>query len=102
MKRYRVEVEREATSDILNIFRYISEKSPANAAIVSERIWDEIKSLAVLPRRYEVHRSSRRPERVVRSMSLPPFIIYYRIPDQQSVVQVLTVRHGARRQPRSF
>jgi plasmid stabilization system protein ParE len=33
---------------------------------------------------------------------VPPFIIYYRITEKPATVRVLTVRHGARRQPRRF
>jgi len=35
-------------------------------------------------------------------MPVPPFIIYYHIIDQRRAVEVMTIRHGARRQPRRF
>jgi plasmid stabilization system protein ParE len=35
-------------------------------------------------------------------MPVPPFVIYYRVLEAERIVEVLTVRHGARRQPRRF
>jgi plasmid stabilization system protein ParE len=35
-------------------------------------------------------------------MAAPPYIIYYRVLEDQKVVQILTIRHGSRRQPRRF
>jgi plasmid stabilization system protein ParE len=35
-------------------------------------------------------------------MPVPPFIIYHRVLESERIVEVLTVRHGARRQPRRF
>jgi plasmid stabilization system protein ParE len=59
-------------------------------------------SLDRLPHRCKVHRSNRNSTRVIRSLPVPPFIVYYRIIEADRVVEVITVRHGARRQPRSF
>jgi plasmid stabilization system protein ParE len=35
-------------------------------------------------------------------MSVPPFIVYYRTDDKRRSVRILTIRHGARRQPKRF
>jgi plasmid stabilization system protein ParE len=55
-----------------------------------------------LPHRYKVHEHRKDPSLAVRSMPVPPFIVYYRVDDVRLSVRVLSVRHGARRQPRRF
>src|SRR5947208_17053295 len=99
---YEIRLMPEAARDLQQIFDYVEKDSPQHAPAIVKRILDAIDSLQQLPRRCKVHRSSRTPRRVVRSMSVPPYIIYYRVYDQDQVVEVLTVRHGARRQPRRF
>ncbi|HWB54899.1 MAG TPA: type II toxin-antitoxin system RelE/ParE family toxin [Tepidisphaeraceae bacterium] len=101
-KSYRVVLLREAFEDIDRIIDYIKEYSPANAAKVLNRLWDASQSLEILPHRYEVYRSYRDRNRVVHSMAVPPFIVYYRILEQHQTVEVMTIRHGSRRQPRNF
>ena len=38
----------------------------------------------------------------VRRMPVPPFLVYYRVNDDTKTVDIVAVRHGARRQPRTF
>jgi plasmid stabilization system protein ParE len=35
-------------------------------------------------------------------MPVSPFIVYYRVDDKRGAVRILTVRHGARRQPQRW
>ena len=99
---YRIRMMPEASADLAQIFDHIERDSPQNAALVVEAIINAVDSLTQFPHRYKVHRSSRDPDRTVRSMPVPPFIVYYRVIEQHQVIRVLTVRHGARRQPRGF
>jgi toxin ParE1/3/4 len=101
-ERYRVVIMPEASAEMTRAFEYIERDSPQNAAGVVESIFAAIDSLEHLPHRCKVHRSNRNPARVIRSLPVPPFIVYYRIAEADRVVGVITVRHGARRQPRSF
>jgi plasmid stabilization system protein ParE len=39
---------------------------------------------------------------IVRRMPVPPYLIYYRVDDARRVVEVITIRHGKRRPPKSF
>jgi len=98
-EHYHVIIEPRASSDLISIYAYIEKDSPQNAASVSQMLFDAIDSLEFFPHRYKVHRWRRNPMRVVRSMPVPPFIVYYRILEPHHAVQVLTVRHGAQRQP---
>jgi toxin ParE1/3/4 len=100
--RYRVIILPRASADLQELFEYIERQSPQNASGVARQIIDAIDSLEELPHRYEVHASSRDPSRVVRSMPVPPFIVYYRTDEKRLSVHILTIRHGARRQPKRF
>src|SRR3954471_23217179 len=98
---YRVIVLPQAIDDLDHITAYIRQSSPQNAALVFARLWAAARSLSALPHRYEIHRYRRYPAKAVRSMAVPPFIIYYRIDETARIVRILTIYHGARRQPRS-
>jgi plasmid stabilization system protein ParE len=99
---YRVNIQPEASADLVATFEFIERDSPQNAVSMMEAIFASIDSLKYFPHRSKVHRSARKPTRVVYAMSVEPFIIYYRIREADRVVEVLTVRHGARKQPRRF
>jgi toxin ParE1/3/4 len=99
---YEVRITGEAGSDLAAIHRYISGDSPQNADGVVDRLLNSIDSLEHLPHRYKVYRRGSRPNRVVRSMPVSSFVIYYEVREDERVVRILTVRHGARRRPRSF
>jgi plasmid stabilization system protein ParE len=98
----RIRILPEAATDLAGIFDHIQQQSPQNAASVIEELINAIDSLSLFPRRYKVHRSARRGRRPVRSMPVPPFIVYYRIIEEHDTVEVMTVRHGAQRQPRGL
>lgn len=101
-QRYRVLMMPEAAADLTGILDHIERDSAQNARAVIATLIDAIDSLTHFPHRYKVHRSVRDPNRVVRSMPVPPHVVYYRVIEQHHVVRVLTVRHGARRQPQRF
>src|SRR6202034_605391 len=94
---YRVIVLPTAYADLDRITNYIAQDSPQNAAGMLDRLWRATQSLGLFPQRYEVHELRRDPAKTVRSMPVPPFIMYYRIDESLHVVRVLTVRHGRRR-----
>jgi plasmid stabilization system protein ParE len=100
--RYHVIISPKATQALSEICSYIEHESPANAALVATRLIAAIDSLEQLPHRYEVHEHRQDARKTVRSMAVPPFIIYYRIDDHVQSVRILSVRHGARRQPERF
>ncbi|HET6247192.1 MAG TPA: type II toxin-antitoxin system RelE/ParE family toxin [Tepidisphaeraceae bacterium] len=101
-ERYRIIILPRASSDISRTFNYIEKKSAQNAVSVATRVIEAIDSLMEMPQRCKVYRSSRDPNHVVHALSLPPFIIYYRVIPSERIVVVLTIRHGAQRQPRRF
>ncbi|HEX4797412.1 MAG TPA: type II toxin-antitoxin system RelE/ParE family toxin [Humisphaera sp.] len=102
LDRYRIIILPRASADIAEAHAYIERDSPQNATAVVRRLIQTIDSLELLPHRFKVYRASRNAARVVRSVPVPPHILYYRVVERDKVVLILTIRHGARRQPRSF
>src|SRR3954464_15114686 len=100
--QYDVRISKEASGDILAIHHYIEQRSPQNATRMVERLFRTIEALEHLPHRYKIFRKGNKTRGPVRSMPVPPFIVYYRVVESDRVVRILTVRHGARRQPRTF
>jgi plasmid stabilization system protein ParE len=102
MDRYRVIITPRASSDIESIHRFIEQDSPQNAAGMIQKLIDAIDSLQILPHRYSIYSGARRPSTAVRKMVVYPYLLYYRVDDGRRQVDVVTIRHGKRRQPRSF
>ncbi len=100
--QYRVIILPEAYDNLDQILDYIKSESPQNAAKTVDRLWKAAQSLGQFPRRYKVHRRTRRPAQTIRSMPVPPFVIYYHIVENPRTVRILTVRHAARQPPTRF
>jgi plasmid stabilization system protein ParE len=101
-RTYRVIVSPEAFNNLDEILDFIADVSPQVAADTIDRLWTATQSLNRFPNRYPVYQIRRRPELVVRSMPVRPFVNYYRVVEKTRTVRVLLVRHSARRQPRKF
>jgi toxin ParE1/3/4 len=101
-QRYRRILLPEAAANIAEIHDYISKDAPQNAALVVRRFMDAIDSLDLFPHRCKIHASNKNPDRVVRSLPVSSFIIYFRILEKDQTVEVMTIRRGSRRQPRRF
>ena len=102
MSEYRVIITPIAGSEIEEIHRYISKDSAANAAAMVTRILDALEPLKQFPHRAKIDRQSPGLRHPVRSLVVKPYIIYFRVLDDDRVVRVLSVRHGARRPPKRF
>ena len=100
--RYRIRAMPRASNDIVGICSYIEKDSPQNAAKVAQILLDAIDSLEIFPHRYTVHEHRKDASKTVYAMPVPPFIVYYRVVERLSLVEVLTVLHGHRKQPRRF
>ena len=99
---YRVIVSPEAIRNLDAILVWMKRDSVQNALTVFDSLWQATQSLQRFPHRYKIYRQNRKSQLVIRSMPVPPFVIYYRVIERFTTVRVLTVRHGARRQPRRF
>jgi plasmid stabilization system protein ParE len=101
-QKFAINVTAEAHRDLQEIDDYIFLSSPQNASLVATRIWAEIDSLGTFPRRANIFEANEDPDEIVHSLSASSFIIYYRVIESTSTVEVLTIRRGARDRPRRF
>lgn len=95
---YRVELSPRALVDIDDIVGHIHQHSPGNASRFRPRLFAKIGKLATFPRGY-----SRAPEAEhcsfdVRQSFVDRYRVLFTIRDMDSLVYVLTIRHGARRE----
>jgi toxin ParE1/3/4 len=97
---YRVLISVRASADLQSIFDYIERDSPQNAVKVIAGLLDAMDGLVLLPRRYPVVTSTRKPRHETRLMPVRPYLVYYRIIEPDKVILISEVRHGARRRPR--
>lgn len=86
--------------DLTQIHQFIAEHSPANAGRVAERILNSVESLQGLPHRTVIERQNPHLRFPVRTLPVRPYIVYFRVNDQEKAVLLLRVQHGARRRPR--
>jgi addiction module RelE/StbE family toxin len=94
--RYRVIVSPQALDDLEQILDYVARDSPSNAVRVINRLLLELDSLEMFPGRYSEAKTTEAAHGELRSMPSPPFRILYQILQQQRVVRVVSVEHGAR------
>jgi plasmid stabilization system protein ParE len=99
MAQYRVIITPRAGADLQAIYDYIAKDSAANAAGMVERILNALEPLKQFPHRTVVERQNPRLRHPVRSIAVRPDVVYFRVLDDEQVVRVLHVRHGARRRP---
>jgi plasmid stabilization system protein ParE len=97
---YRIIMSPEAAADFESVHAYITQDSPAAAARMVERILAAIDTLTSFPHRTLAAHVSSRLRYPVRSLSVRPYVVYFRTLEDEHVVRILTVRHGARRRPR--
>jgi plasmid stabilization system protein ParE len=67
-----------------------------------ERVLDAIDSLEIFPRRTVVERQSPKLKYPVRSLPVKPYVIYFRVIEDEKTVIIRHIRHGARRKPEKF
>jgi len=99
---YRIILSPEAASDLQSLYDYISKDSSDNAAKMVGRILEAIETLETIPHRNIVEHQSKRIRRPVRSLPVKPYIIYFRVLEEQQAVMIHSVRHGARRRRKRF
>lgn len=99
---YKIILSPEAATDLESLHEYISKDSPQNAAKMIGRILDAISSLETFPRRNIVENQSKKIRRPVRSLPVRPYIVYFRILEEQQAIIIHSVRHGARRRRKRF
>lgn len=99
LPKYRVRLTSQALFDLEEIHASISRDSPQNAALMLERILDSIDLLEVFPHRTVVERQTSSLRFPVRSLPVKPYVIYFRVIEDERIVVIRHIRHGARQQP---
>ena len=101
-RRYRILLSKRVASDLERIFDHIAKDWPDAAAKMVDRILGSIERLKMFPHRNVVMGQSPRLKHPVRSLPVPPYVVFFRVMDAQGVVRVVQVRHGAQRRPKRF
>jgi toxin ParE1/3/4 len=94
---YRLLYTQRALNDLAEIVGHIAEDDADAASRFGGSLLDHVDLLARFPRMGSIIR--KRPQ--VRKLVHSPFLIYYRLDDNKRVVEVVHVRHGARKPPGS-
>jgi plasmid stabilization system protein ParE len=100
--QYRISYSPAAIAVIAKIYTYIAQDSPENAEGMTERILAAIDLLGHFPRRQRAWRYGQSPDETVYSLPIPPYMIFFRISEHESVVRIAHIRHGARRPLKRF
>ncbi|MGA6981415.1 MAG: type II toxin-antitoxin system RelE/ParE family toxin [Candidatus Sulfotelmatobacter sp.] len=94
---YQLLYTQRALTDLAEIIAHIAEDDANAASRFGSSLLDHIDLLARFPHMGSIAR--RRPQ--VEKLLHTPFLIYYRTKDESRTVEVLHVRHGARKPPSS-
>jgi plasmid stabilization system protein ParE len=97
--RYRIVLPSRVANELEKIFDYIHQDSPQNATEMIARILRAIEGLKAFPYRNVAGARSKAP---VRSLPVQSYIIFFRVLGEEGVVEILQVRHGARKRPKRF
>jgi plasmid stabilization system protein ParE len=92
---YRLLYTQRALNDLAEIIGHIAEDDPDAASRFGGSLLDHVDLLARFPRMGSIIR--RRPQ--VRKLVHSPFLIYYRLDDVNRMIQIVHLRHGARKPP---
>jgi plasmid stabilization system protein ParE len=95
--RYRIEYAPKAKAELTAIHDYIAQDSAQNAANMIEKILHAIDGLDTFPMRRVVQEPSKRLPYPVRVLPVPPYLVFFRVLERDAVVQIMRIRHGARR-----
>src|SRR5437763_11872125 len=77
--QYHVRLSAEVLRDLEGIHAYIAKDSISAASKMIQTLLDAIDSLEVLPHRAVVERQSAKLKYPVRSLAVPPYVIYFRV-----------------------
>lgn len=98
---YRVIISKRADADLEAIHGSISRSSPDGAVTVVGDVLKSLELLAVLPKRNRVV-TTPPTNPPVRSLPVPPYMVYFEVYEDRRVVYVLRIRHGARKPLKRF
>ena len=95
---FRLQYTQRALNDLAEIIGYIADDDADSASRFGRSLLEHIDLLTRFPRMGSVTR--KRPR--VRKLLHSPILVYYRIDEGKGFIEVLHLRHAARRTPKSF
>jgi plasmid stabilization system protein ParE len=99
---FRILLSKRVAEDLTSIHAHISKESPHYAAVMIGQILDAIERLKILPHRNVVVGQGAKARHPVRSLPVPPYMVFFRTLDKERVVRILRVRHGAQRRLKRY
>ena len=93
MTQYKIDIAPQAAKEIENIYLYIAEDSPNNAARWFFAIYDKIQTLKDFPTRCPLAYENRFYDYEIRHLIFGNYRVLYRIKEKN--IQVLHVKHSA-------
>jgi toxin ParE1/3/4 len=94
---YHLSYTQKALNDLAEIVGYIAEGDADAALGFGNSLIEHIALLARFPHMGSVVRKRRRVRKLLHS----PFLVYYQVQDTKKEVEILHIRHGARKLPTS-
>jgi toxin ParE1/3/4 len=94
---YRLLYTQRALSDLAEIVGYIATDDAVMASRFGSSLLDHIDLLTRFPHMGSVIRKRRRIRKLLHS----PFLVYYRVREDKGEIEVVHIRHGARKPPSS-
>ena len=93
---YRLLYTQRALNDLAEIIGYIAEDAAEAASRFGSSLLDHIDLLARFPNMGSTIRKRSRVRKLLHS----PILIYYQIQEEERLIEVLHLRHGARKSPK--
>jgi plasmid stabilization system protein ParE len=95
--RYLVVVTVTARANIAAAYQHIAERSPTNAAVWVQGLYEQIDRLEEFPRRFGAAREQAHFAEELRQVVFKSHRIIFTVDDSSAVVRVLYVRHASMR-----
>ena len=93
---YRLNFTQRALTDLAELISHIAEDDEDAAARFGDSLLDHVELLKRFPRMGEGIRKRTR----VRKLTHSPVAVYYRIRENQRVIEIVHIRHSSRSEPR--
>ena len=94
---YRVLYSQRSLNDLDEILGHIAEDDAEAASRFGTSLLDHVDLLSRFPRLGGVIRKRSRVRKLLHS----PLLVYYRLNEDKHLIEILHVRHGARKEPRN-
>jgi len=94
---YRLLYTQKALNDLAELIGHIAEDDGQAASLCGNSLLDHIDLLTRFPRMGAVIRKRRKVRKLLHS----PVLVYYLVHEDMQTIEVLHLRHGARKPPKS-